>query len=285
MSLATLNSKTELMGQGFDEDGSSQSFPVPAMSGAIRSEIEAQVAVAHRYPRSIKNFLDDAISFATRNERIAKACIYAVPRGSKMLNGPSVRLAEIMASCYGNMRVETFITEIDSRFVTVKGVCLDTQKNYGRGVEVKRRITDSKGKTYSEDMIAVTTAAASAIASRNAIFAVIPNAFRDEVYEAVQQVAIGKGQSFSDVRDGWLTHFNTMGVTTPRILEVLGVRGIEDMTFDHTATLLGIDNRINDGASINEMFPLPAAPVDPTKSKSADIAAKLKGQPEPGSQG
>lgn len=280
------NALAELEGEGREVDMP----PASSYGVAIRSEIEAQVAVAHQYKRSIRKFRDDATAMATLTQAVAKSCIYALPRGGKTINGPSVRLAEILAASYGNIRVQTRVTDQDDRFVTVTATCLDTEKNYGVSIEVKRRITDKHGRTYNEDMIAVTIAAASSIAYRNAVFRVIPNAFRDVIYQEAVAVSLGNAADFEATRDGWIGYFVDQRIPADRVFAALGVKGAEDMTVEHVATLVGIDNRLRDGSmTLAQAFPTgePAAPAEGTKSQL--LAAKLKGAsveaPEPGSAG
>jgi hypothetical protein len=45
-----------------------------------KSEIDQQIATAHRYPRSIKRFRDESLQMVTLSENIAQEWIYALPR-------------------------------------------------------------------------------------------------------------------------------------------------------------------------------------------------------------
>src|SRR5580700_1156618 len=84
----------------------------------IRAEMDTQIITAKQYPRSLKIFMDKALSMATLNEDIAASCGYAVPRGSKAMEGKSVRLAEIICSCYGNIRSGARVIANDGKTVT-----------------------------------------------------------------------------------------------------------------------------------------------------------------------
>ena len=280
MSLATRNGGPINPIAAYEDEGREvQVQPVSAYGTAIRSEIESQVAVAKRNPRSIKRFLDTAITTATINPAVAKSCMYSLPRGGKQVSGPSIRLAEIMSSSYQNLRIQTQVVDVDDRFVTVVGTCLDTENNIGVSIEVKRRITDKNGRVYNEDMIQVTAAAASAIARRNAIFAVIPNAFRDVVFEAAKEVACGRGESFEQTRNQWLDYFVGLGIGLPRILAAIDVRGADDITMEHVAVFMGLDNRYREGEDIQALFPIVEA-AKPAASKTSEVADKLKAKPE-----
>ncbi|MFM7859586.1 MAG: hypothetical protein ACKO96_48585, partial [Flammeovirgaceae bacterium] len=138
-----------------------------------KAEIDTQIATAKAFPRSEKMFMDRAISMATVTEEIAQSCIYALPRGGKPIEGPSVRLAEIIVASYGNLRSSARIVDNDGKMITSQGVCHDLENNTAVSVDVKRRITDKNGKTFNDDMQVVTGNAANAIAFRNAVFKVV----------------------------------------------------------------------------------------------------------------
>ena len=128
-----------------------------------RSEIEQQVTTAHKFPRSIKRFRQEALQMVTLNESVAESCIYALPRGNKTIEGPSARFAEVVASAWGNCRAGARVVSDAGDFITAQGVFYDCERNVGLTYEVQRRITDSKGKRYNADMIGVTGNAASSM--------------------------------------------------------------------------------------------------------------------------
>ena len=67
--------------------------PVMLTDARQRAELENQITTAKAYPRSITHFLREAMGMVTLNEEVASSCIYALPRGGKPIEGPSVRLA------------------------------------------------------------------------------------------------------------------------------------------------------------------------------------------------
>lgn len=231
---------------------------LPAMDGLearTRGEIDVQIATARRWPRSIRQFRDTALEAATLDEETAAACFYALPRDGKTVEGPSARLAEIVASAWGHLRIEARGVGEDDRFVTSRGVAWDLQTNVAVGFEVRRRITGKGGKRYSDDMIAVTTNAASSIALRNAVFKVVPSPFWRPIYHACRQVAVGDAKTLADRRHASILAFGKMGITPDRIFGLLGVKGEEDITLDHLATLRGLFTAIKDGeTTIDETF-------------------------------
>lgn len=266
-------------------------YQAPAVLGQqIMSEIEAQVSTARRYPRSIKLFRDDAITLATIDKDVAKSCMYSVPRKDKdgkerPITGPSVRLAEIIAACYGNLSVVARLLGDDTRFITAQATCLDVQRNVRVTIEVRRRITDRSGRTYSEDMIGVTGAAAMAIARRNAIFAVIPNALTKVIYDKCRTVARGDEVPFKQLRDEWVAMFVPRQVSIDRLLRGIGAASIDDMTDGHIDVLIGFNSAIEAGdITIDQAFPRDPEKPAPAKeggSRTQQLKDKLKPTPTP----
>jgi len=243
------------------------------LEARTRGEIDVQMAAARRYPRSIRHFRDTALEAATLDQETAGACFYALPRSGKTVEGPSARLAEIVASAWGHLRVEARVVAEDERFVTSRAVAWDTQNNVAIAFEVKRRITDSKGRRYNDDMIVVTSNAASSIALRNAVFKVVPSAFWRPIYAACRKVAVGDAATLADTRAKMLHAFQQMGVTKDRVFSLLEVKGEEDITLDMVATLRGLFTAIKDSeTTIDETFPK-ATPVIQAPQRKSDKEA------------
>lgn len=248
----------------------------------IRSEIEQQIATAKRWPRSVKGFFNRALELATLNESIASQCIYALPRDGKTIEGPSARLAEIVASEWGNCRAGARIVDESGEFITAQGVFHDLEKNTAITFEVKRRITDKRGNRFKPDMIAVTGNAACSIALRNAVFKGVPKALWSDIYEAARKAAVGDVQTLANKRAAALATFQKYGVTPPQVFAVLGVAGEPDITLDHLATLRGMVTALKDGeVTPEEMFAIKDAPAkaadSPQPKQTLDAFARPAG--------
>lgn len=243
-------------------------------------ELDMQITTAKRFPRSVAVFKKVAMEMATLDEETAEACFYALPRGGKTIEGPSARLAEICMSAWGNMRVEAKMVGEDDRFVTSRGTAWDLQTNVAIAYEVKRRITTSsrngnQPKKFDDDMVGVTSNAASSIALRNAVFKAIPAAFWKPIYLACRQVAIGDIKTIANRRAALLDHFQKMGVTNDQVLALLGVKGVEDITLDNLLTMKGLATALKDGeTTIEEAFAAVApGPIKPAERKSEQAKA------------
>lgn len=227
-----------------------------AMLEAInRTEIDMQIATAKRYPRDTKRVLERIRESATEDITIAQECFYSLPRGGKSVEGVSVRMAEIMAGAWGNLRVQTRVIGNDGKTITAQGICHDLETNVAVSVEVKRSIVDKYGKTYSEDMQVTTGNAASAIAFRNAVLKIIPKATTNKTIEEVKKVAMGKMKDLKTSREQCVEVFKQFKVTEEMLCELLEVEKISDINQEQLLTLRGLYNAIKEGTTtIEEAF-------------------------------
>lgn len=243
-----------------------------ALHAMIKAEIDVQIATAKQFPRSITEFLEKALSMATINEDIAETCSYSLPRGDKTLQGPSVRLAEIVCAAYKNIRAGSRVVMNDGRSITAQGFCHDLENNVMIAVEVKRSILQNEwipdptrpgkkkksGKMIpmSEDMQIVTGNAACAIAYRNAVFKVIPTALIIDIYEKTKKVAQGTEATLITRRDKAIGYFHALNITDAQICAVLEIKHIEDIDLEKLSILSGFKSAIKNGESrLDEIFP------------------------------
>lgn len=230
------------------------------------AEINQQIATAKRYPRSVKAFLNEALQMATLNERVAQECIYALPRDGKTIEGPSARLAEIIACAWGNSRAGARVVDDRGDFVTAQGVFHDLERNVAITYEVQRRITDKNGRRFKPDMIGVTANAACSIALRNAILKGVPKAFWSEIYDQARKVALGDSQTLANRRARALAALQKFGATPEMVFAKLGVSGEVDITLDHLAVLFGIATALKDGdTTVEDAFAADGAPATAAK--------------------
>lgn len=229
-----------------------------ALQAMVSAEVDIQVSTAKRYPRSIERALKTALSMATIDEDTAASCMYALPRGGKTIEGPSIRLAEIFATAWGNLRIEARIVGQDDRWITSRAVCWDLETNNAVSLTVQRRITGSGGAKFNEDMIGVTSNAANSIARRNAIFATVPRTYISKIYDECKKVAVGTAQTLSTKRTKALEAFAKLGIHSKQIFTHFGVEGEADINLQHLAIMIGVREGIRAGEiTVDEAFPAP----------------------------
>lgn len=255
-----------------------------------RGEIEMQLDAAHKYPRSVRKFLAEAVTLATLDEETAASCMYSFARGGRNITGPSIRCAEICVSAWGNAHVGARINGIDDGNIVAQGAAWDLEKNLRINVEVRRRITGRDGKPFNEDMITVTGNAAASIALRNAIFRIIPRAYVARVYDAARKAAVGDASTLVDRRAKIMERLQKMGAATDRVLAALGKPSVDDVNVDDLEVLVGYGTAIKNGErKLDEVFPPPPRPAaEPAAEEQGKrMALKSKSTPprEPGSEG
>ena len=259
-----------------------------ALQAQTTAEVDMQIKTAKTYPRDLKQFQVDAMDIVSSNEATAGEMFYVLPRGGKKIEGPSVRLAEVVVSCYGNLRVQTRITSIDDKFVTAESICMDLEKNVAISHQVKRRITDRNGKRYNDDMIVTTSNAACAIAYREAVFKVVPRHNVNRLYDEARQVAIGNVKTLASKRQAMIVHFSKMGVSVEQICRTVGVASEEEIKLEELAQLKGLATSIkNDEINIDTVFPqvkalgvTEAAPTEKKLDAASLFAEKQEAPPE-----
>jgi hypothetical protein len=228
-----------------------------------KAEADIQIATAKAYPRDVQAALKRIRDIATLDTETAEDCFYALRRQGSLIEGVSVRLAEIIAGAWGNLRVQTRIIGNDGRTITAQGICHDLETNLAVSVEVKRRITDKYGKTYSEDMQVMTGNAASAIAFRNAVLKVVPKAVTKRVINEVKDVAVGRSMDLESRRQNMLAYYAKIGVSEADILKYCGVKTPAEINSEMIFELSGLKNAIKEGTTtVQEVFRANVADVD-----------------------
>lgn len=245
-------------GQGEDGDEvESQGVAVLVPGDAM---VDMQVSTAKRYPRSVTKFRKQVLNLACLDEETAGACLYALKRGGKAIEGPSARFAEIALYAWGNARAEGKVIGQQGNFILAEGTFYDLERNVAIRKTVQRRITNKEGRLYDDDMIGVTGNAAISIALRNAILAGIPKALWKQMYLQTRAASVGQAGNLSKVRQSIVDGFGKMGVKPEQVFALLEMQGIEDMTTDHCITARGLYTSIKDGEQQLEDVFSPRAP-------------------------
>ena len=255
--------------------------PVSLVATLTKAEIDQQISTAHAYPRSPAQARDRMIGLATLDDQMAAECIYSVPRGGKQIRGPSIRFAEIVLSCWGNVRCAARVSHEDriDRYVEAEAIVHDLESNVGYVARARRRIELKKGrKAVDPDMIQIAGAAAISVARRNAILGAVPKPVWRKALEAVESVMRGDVKTLVERRDTAIAYFNKAGVPTERILKALEIAHLDDITLDNLVDLNGMRSALRTGEStLDQLFPEERAPgpKPETLADKLEILAKV----------
>lgn len=248
-----------------------------ALEAINRAEVDIQIATAHRFPRSLEKFIKRATAMATLDQEIAESCIYKLKRRNedgtqKIIEGESIRLAEIVAASYGNMRIAAQITEQTPTRVTVRAVAHDLETNVLFAQEKVAKTVKRNGEPYSEDMQVIAANALVSKATRDAIFRVIPKSMVKSIKDAARKVAIGDSTTLTERRTKAMAWAKTLGIELSRVFLAIGVRGESEIGLEQLETLIGLHTAIKEG----DMTPEQAFPASGDEQPARGQAAEVK---------
>ena len=227
-----------------------------------RAELDMQISTAKAYPRNISQCVDNAEALATMDESTAQSCFYCLPRkdkegNKKEMTSASIRLAEIVASSWGNLHAATRIVENDGRHITSEACAWDLEKNVKITVQSKVSIwfgekNGKGGYQANSDMQTVLSNAASAKALRNAIFKVVPKALVDRVLAKAMRyipdhVAVNVNGVNPDRVKELVNKLTGMGVNLEKMLAYYEIKDVLDINQEIFTSLKGVGTAIKEG--------------------------------------
>ena len=250
------------------------------------AEVQAKLMIAKSMPRDPVAAWEKVMK-ACSLPGMAEAAFYSYKRGGQEVTGPSIRLAEALASAWGNIDYgmrelsnKDGVTELEAYAWDLETNTLTTQRFT---VHHKR---DTKGGGYAltdQRDIYELGANMGARRMRARILAVLP---ADIVKAAEERCRLtlqgGSGVPLSERVKTMLTKFAPFGITQKHVETHLGKKLIDIMP-DDIVTLIGIYNSVKDGnVSAAEAFeakteqPVVKEPEQP-KAPAADDTAGTTG--------
>lgn len=214
--------------------------PVDVQASRAVAEVQAAMGVAKRFPRD-ENDSYSRIMRACSRKALAESAMYSYPRGGQKVTGPSIRLAEVLAQCWGN--IDSGIVELDQRAgessVMAYAWDLETNTRNVKIFTVKHERSARGGVSRLTDPrdIYEMTANQGARRLRACILAVIPGDVVDEAIKACERTLAGdKSEPFSDRLRRLVAAFSEHGVTAEMIERRLG----HSMTATSETELVGL---------------------------------------------
>lgn len=254
--------KNDDLGFAKKELQNEESGLMPSVEARAVAEVQSGYVIAKRFPRDEnKNYMK--IIESCKRPFLAEQAMYAYPRGGSLVTGPSIRLGEVLAQCWGN--IEFGVKEISrSNGISVAeayAIDLETnarkilvfhvphtrdKKDKKNGLMTKVRLTDDRD-------IYELVANMGARRLRNCILGIMPG---DVVEAAVNQckktMESGEVPLVDRIRL-MVTKFDEIGVKVEHLEKRLGHK-LEATIPQEIVTLQGIFKAIKDGFSIREDF-------------------------------
>ena len=154
-----------------------QSHSAIVESARANKEIEASVLLAKRYPRDEKLAVNRIINSCSR-VALAENSIYSFRRGGQTVEGPTIRLAEVIARSWGNLQFGVKEVERAANHSIVEAFCWDLETNVRSAKEFSvlhvRDTKQGQKQLTNERDIYETVANQGARRLRNCILSCIP---------------------------------------------------------------------------------------------------------------
>lgn len=248
--LTTIEDEDGLLG-GMMQAPASVSTAIQVMAAMV----DKRIATARSYPRKISRFKSEASQLLREDVETARSAEYAKPVGGSTVKGPSIRLAELAAMCWGNLEIEVGEPIVGDKSVVVKATAWDLERNYRQEAIATTSILKRDGSRYAAAVIETSALATAAKAKRNAIIAIIPRAYITDLLTVAKEVAAGNKKPLEIVRKETLEFFARSHKVQPeQIFAMLGIGGVDDITEEHLDELRPIATALKEGSATVEEF-------------------------------
>ncbi|MDU9398081.1 hypothetical protein [Pseudomonas sp. zfem003] len=238
------------------------------------TEAQGKLILAKKFPRDEALAYSKIMSSCSRPS-LAASGEYAYPRGGQTVSGPSIRLAEELARCWGN--IEYGIRELSRQQGNseMEAYAWDLETNtYSSQKFTVRHLRDKKGDAQvltEERDIYELTANMGGRRLRSRLLAILPP---DLVEAAVNQcrktLAGDTSLPLADRVRALVDAFSQQGVTEKHLRAYLN-KSLDEILPEEIATLRGVYNSIKNGqAAVGDFFSIKS-----TDGESADLNRAL----------
>lgn len=222
------------------------------------TEVQGMMLLAKQFPRDETEAFRKAMNACRRPDFAAKAT-YSYDRSGSTISGPSIRLAEELARCWGNM--DFGIKELSQKDGESEMMAyawdLETNTRSSQNFNVKhiRDTRDGAKKLTTQRDIYENNANNGGRRLRARILAILPpDLVNMAVSECARTLAGSNEVPLADRVRNMLLSFEQIGVKAALIEKRLG-HPIEEVTPEELVEYRGIINSIKDGAStVSEWF-------------------------------
>lgn len=238
------------------------------------AEAQGKLVIAKRFPRDEVQAYN-RVAQACQRKGIAEKAFYSYNRGGGTVSGPTIRFAEELARCWGNIDYGIKELSQDEGKSEMQAYAWDLETNaqsvqnftnpHIREVGGKAKILTSQRDIYEIN------ANMGARRLRSRILAILPTDLVDmAINECKKTLAGSNDEPLIDRVKKMIVAFGKLGVTQDQIEKRLG-RKVDTMTIDDFTDYIGIYNAIKQGESkIAEWFE--------AEKVASDLTDALKGE-------
>lgn len=228
-------------------------------SGMARelAEIQAKVFMAKTYPRDMEEVKQKILSNCSRLE-MAKSAIYQYPRGGQKVEGPSIRLAEMLALAFGNIESKTEVLDQNAAQSLVKVSAWDYESNRqsSRTFIVRHERDTRSGRIMLVDNRDITEMINN-IAARNrraCLLELIPGDYVELAVRECAQTIESKLELTQEIITNMVEAFKiNFGISKEQLEDRIGMK-VESITAKKFYDLDSIYSSLQDGIGKPEQF-------------------------------
>lgn len=222
------------------------------------AEAQGKLVIAKQFPRNEQLAYAKAME-ACKRKSLAEKAMYSYPRSGSTISGPSIRLAEELARCWGN--IDFGIKELSQKDgeSEMQAYCWDMETNTMSSqtfvVAHVRDTTNGKTVLTKQRDIYENNANMAGRRLRARILAVLPpDLVEAAVNECKKTLAGNNDTPLIDRINNMVVAFKKFGVKIDTIEKRLN-RKIDTMTAEDISEYIGIYNSLKDGnSSVSDWF-------------------------------
>lgn len=222
------------------------------------AEAQGKLIIAKNFPRD-EHLAYAKVIEACKRKSLAEKAIYSFPRSGSTISGPSIRLAEELARCWGN--VDFGIKELSQKDgeSEMSAYCWDMETNtMSSQTFVVAHVRDTKKgqvRLTEQRDIYENNANMAGRRLRARILAILPPDLVEAAVNECRKTLAGNNDTpISDRINKMVAAFAKFGVKIEVIEKRLG-RKIDTMTTEDISEYIGIYNSLKDGnSSISDWF-------------------------------
>lgn len=222
------------------------------------AEAQGKLVIAKRFPRDEAKAFNKVLEACSRHS-LASVAMYSYPRGGQTVSGPSIRMAEELARCWGNLDYGIRELSRRDRESEMEAYCWDMETNVISSQKftvkhIRDRQQGAKELTDERDIYEI-TANMGGRRLRARILAILPPDLVDAAVSRCRSTMAGNSeQPLIDRIRRMGEAFAKMQITTDMIEKRLAHK-LGETTPDELADLMGIYQSIKDGMSgISDWF-------------------------------
>ena len=246
---------------------------VAVESSRAIAEAQGKLVIAKRFPRD-EIASHARVMTACQRKSLAEKAFYSYPRGGETVQGPTIRFAEELARCWGNLdygikelsqgngnsEMQAYCWDLETNTMSVQNFTNPHRKEVGKTIKELTSLRD----------IYENNANMAARRLRARILAVLPSDLVDEAIKECRKTLTGNNETpLIDRVKSMTVAFGKIGVTQ-EMIEGRLKRKIETMTAEDFADYIGIYNSLKENNSkISDWFEY--------EKEATDLAQAIEG--------